>query len=607
MAMRDLVEGECGDANPLMKLVSHFTQDKSLHQKHLKKEILIRMYMGMFQLVEEYLQDPRSHAPPQTFRMDDLLHEMTEIEQRSLHHTPVRAPGVADLATSEWAAEYMSTEVQRAEGITNDSYFVLLLLNGIQLKPLRFLYILNQSESKLSLIVEWAQEVEEYKQELDDNDALASVAGTLLENNTDPKIANSKFMQFMRKLRDGEYKVENNQALTDESSEAQEWVADYEKFSAEGDWASEFMQAGASSREDVDFWDNLQGEWESLVRQDGDEAHSWFTDYEEETNKEYKFEEDNPLLDHPNPFEEGLKKLKEGDLISAILLFEAEVRQNPEHAEAWQYLGTSQAENEQDIAAISALNRCVDLQPGNLEALMALAVSLTNESMQSQACKTLKDWLRDNPRYKDIVPPSDDQAGQRPRPITSSIMTSDMYNEIRDMYIAAAQRAPENDLDANVQVGLGVLFNLSGEYDKAVDCFQAAVIARPEDALLWNRLGATLANGGRSEEAVDAYRHALSYSPGFIRCRYNLGISCINLSAHQQAVEHFLTALNMQRKGGVGSDGTVTTMSDNIWSTLRMTLSLMGRSDLHKAVDKRDLDRLNEVFSHESEPVPVMV
>ena len=38
-----------------------------------------------------------------------------------------------------------------------------------------------------------------------------------------------------------------------------------------------------------------------------------------------------------------------------------------------------------------------------------------------------------------------------------------------------------------------------------------------------------LANGRRSEEAVNAYRNALSKSPGFVRARYNLGISCINL------------------------------------------------------------------------------
>lgn len=51
-------------------------------------------------------------------------------------------------------------------------------------------------------------------------------------------------------------------------------------------------------------------------------------------------------------------------------------------------------------------------------------------------------------------------------------------------------------------------------------------------------------------------------------------------------------ALNQQARGG----DSKTQMSDTIWTTLRMCLSLMNRSDLRTAVDNRDLNILNNEF-----------
>ena len=71
------------------------------------------------------------------------------------------------------------------------------------------------------------------------------------------------------------------------------------------------------------------------------------------------------------------------------------------------------------------------------------------------------------------------------------------------------------------------------EYSVAVARAGRKLWVCPQDYSLWNRLGATLANGNRSEEAVEAYTRALEIQPGFIRSRYNLGISCINLGAYR--------------------------------------------------------------------------
>uniref|UniRef100_A0A8C9VNW9 Peroxisomal targeting signal 1 receptor n=1 Tax=Scleropages formosus TaxID=113540 RepID=A0A8C9VNW9_SCLFO len=522
MAMRDLVEAECGAANPLMKLTSHMTQEGGAWRHRATPTV---------SLVSEFLQAPP--RPPHTFDMGQLLEEMQQIDQQSYIQAPQRAPGVADLALSgDWAAEFLSApDSTSAPGQVG----------------------LGDSSD-----ADWTRE--------------------FITDATDPG----------------------------------RWAEEYLEQSEEKLWLGDLGERDQDRECDVDFWEKLQEEWEEMTKRDA-ESHPWLSDFDQllssSYDKGYQFEEDNPYLSHQDPLSEGVRRMEAGDIPGAVRLFESAVQREPDNHLAWQYLGTCQAENEQEFAAISALRRCIELKKDNLTALMALAVSFTNESLYRQACETLRDWLKHNSKYRHILEQAEQEQEkeggkerEKDRDRFGSLLPESLFMEVQSLFLRAAASDPSH-VDPQLQCGLGVLFNLSGEYDKAVDCFSAALSVTPEDYLLWNKLGATLANGSRSEEAVAAYRRALELQPGFVRSRYNLGISCVNLGAHREAVEHFLEALTLQRQaagesGATRGGGTAATlMSDNIWSTLRMALSMMGESSLYAAADRRDLDTLLHHFS----------
>lgn len=321
---------------------------------------------------------------------------------------------------------------------------------------------------------------------------------------------------------------------------------------------------------------------------------------------DYMFEEDNMFRSVNNPFEEGAKIMREGGNLSlAALAFEAAVQKEPQHLQAWTMLGSAQAQNEKELPAIRALEQALKVDSNSLDALMGLAVSYTNEGYDSTAYRTLERWL--SVKYPQIIDPkdlsSDADLGFTDRQL--------LHDRVTDFFIQAAQLSPSGEhMDPDVQVGLGVLFYCAEEYEKAVDCFSSALASTETGTvnqqeqlhLLWNRLGATLANSGRSEEAIEAYEQALTINPNFVRARYNLGVSCINIGCYPEAAQHLLGALSMHRvveeEGRErareivgGSDGIddeqlermihiSQNQSTNLYDTLRRVFSQMGRRDL---------------------------
>uniref|UniRef100_A0A0L8GL28 Uncharacterized protein n=1 Tax=Octopus bimaculoides TaxID=37653 RepID=A0A0L8GL28_OCTBM len=421
--------------------------------------------------------------------MGSLLQEMRQIEEAELFHEPQTAPAIADLAvSSEWAKDFLASESTQnsdmgASASATDSISSAVKWAAEYLDPV------NANK-------DWSQEHE--KNQSYQPEDVRRAAQELVDSLNNPRIEDT----------------ESVKSLVDQ-------------------WQEEFTkEMGSETISDEQFWENLQKHWEDVDR-NVNEGHPWLTEYtDSELYQDYKFASENPLLQQKDPFNAGLEKLKKGDIPNAVLLFEAAVQKDASHAEAWQYLGTTQAENEREPAAIAALKNSLSLTTP------LILLTITHKS--TAFCFPNRNQMM----------------------------------EIRDLYIEAARLSP-NKIDPDVQ-----------------------------DAQLWNKLGASLANSNKSEQAVEAYHHALQLSPGFIRSRYNLGIACINLGVHQSAIEHFLVALNMQRKSEDLMPASMNTsrqvMSMNIWGTLRMTLTIMNRMDLHDACDKFDLELLNREFNMNS-------
>lgn len=125
------------------------------------------------------------------------------------------------------------------------------------------------------------------------------------------------------------------------------------------------------------------------------------------------------------------------------------------------------------------------------------------------------------------------------RPARDEYSDGTLMDEVTQLMLAAAELCPD---DAEVHVSIGVLYNVSLDYASAQAHFLRALACPPADEgssayATLNKLGATLANANRSDEAVGLYARALQQRPTYARGWLNLGISFANLNKHSEAAK----------------------------------------------------------------------
>ncbi|KAG2579648.1 peroxisome biogenesis protein 5-like isoform X4 [Panicum virgatum] len=371
------------------------------------------------------------------------------------------------------------------------------------------------------------------------------LAQTLASNN-DPKFQLSQGADKWA----SEFASEHNQGALNDN-----WVDEFSKLNVTDEWAEEFSGGG--------FGESSADPWADEFQ----EQLSSFKQSSSTSRGVYVFSEMNPYVGHPNPMQEGQELFRKGLLSEAVLALEAEVLKNPDNAEGWRLLGVTHAENDDDQQAIAAMMRAHEANPTNLEVLLALGVSHTNELEQGEALRYLYRWLQNHPKYGGLAPPQATDSPYGPDVVR-------LFNE-------AAQMSPE---DADVHIVLGVLYNLSREYDKAIASFKTALQLKPQDYSLWNKLGATQANSIQSADAILAYQKALDLKPNYVRAWANMGISYANQGLYEDSIRYYVRAVAMNPK------------ADNAWQYLRISLSNASRADMIAACDARNLDALQKEF-----------
>jgi len=357
------------------------------------------------------------------------------------------------------------------------------------------------------------------------------------------------------------------------------------------DQFAEAMAKGATIEELAEAWAEAEQEYsqEGYVEEEIDAAVNLGNGHEMNKPEPYQFSDMSQLdeiqqghgqtqIPNIDYMGKGMEHFRQGQTVKAILCFESELQNvDMDNSDAWLMLGKCHAENDQDRKAIVCLENAVERDPYSSEALLSLGVSYVNELDYERALCHLTNWVTHNPNYAGMVVPVQQEGGTEEAAL-------DRLKSLLNSAKSFDDEQGNMTNSANLLEALGVVLNVSREYDEAVRCLRLATDVRQDEYALWNKLGATLANSNRSEEALPAYHKALSLKPKYARAWLNMAIANSNLENHEEAARCYLQTLSLNPS------------ATHIWSYLRIALTCSEKWDLLPLAASQNLDEFKKHY-----------
>ncbi len=210
---------------------------------------------------------------------------------------------------------------------------------------------------------------------------------------------------------------------------------------------------------------------------------------------------------------------------------------NPRDPAAWYRMGCAMAKLGKHAGAVEAYRNVVSLDAKRMEAWFNMGHSLGLLGQHNEAIKCCDRALAIDPRFSQlwILKGLGFCSIERYQEALGCFQQAEKLGDASAAgHVANCRKLQIPNADAYFRRGSQL--QQAGSNDEAVQCYEAGLAVEPNNALIWNNLGAALLALKRIDGAIKSFQRALSLNPRDASAWNNKGLAHLSAGQHTEAL-----------------------------------------------------------------------